>query len=130
MSTGFPSSSLREMESLAFSERVTGIEQKPGSLVNYEALMMHQARKQRTPNTAVRCYNAFSGVLEKREYIQQMPFLVQKTDLCRRILALETHWSSRKPCENEKSRRQHCGSLEAAMLGGLPCPALECTNRK
>lgn len=53
----------------------TGLEQKPGSLVNYEVLMMHQARRQPTPSMAVRCYNVFSGVLGKREYIQQLSFL-------------------------------------------------------
>ena len=58
----FPQSP-REMESLAPSERVTRIEQKPGSPVNYEVLIMRQAQRQQTPSMAVRCYNVFSGAL-------------------------------------------------------------------
>ena len=63
MSTGFLSPFLRGTESLVFLSEPPELNEEPGNLVNYEVLIMRQAQRQQTLSMAVRCYDAFSGVL-------------------------------------------------------------------
>lgn len=114
MSTGFLSPFLRGTESLVFLSEPPELNEEPGNLVNYEVLIMRQAQRQQTLSMAVRCY-----VSRESEYIQQMPFSFKSWPL-QVILARNTLVVKDFLRKSKSSGTEHCGPLEATMLGGLP----------
>ena len=61
--TGFPHCPAGWWHPPSFLREPPELDKERDNLVNYEVLMMHQGRKPQTPSMAVRCYDAFSGVL-------------------------------------------------------------------